>query len=69
MADRSDRIYLLSDKGVWMGDMAADGNVSGVKLMVVDGRTRLVVSTDRKVECWELNFAPDRVGAIGGRSQ
>ena len=66
VADNSNRIYLLSDAGVWLGDLAADGKVSGLKLLQVDGRTRLVVSTDRKIECWELNFAPDRVGAIQG---
>ena len=69
VADNSNRIYLLSDAGTWLGDMAADGKVSGIKLMLVDGRTRLVVSTDRKIECWELNFAPDRVGVIDGRAQ
>ena len=69
VADSGNRIYLLSDAGVWLGDMAADGNVSGLKLLLVDGRTRLVVSTDRKVECWELNFAPQRVGAVGSRAQ
>lgn len=67
VADSSNRIYLLSDAGVWLGDMAADGNVSGLKLVSVEGRTRLIVSTDKKIECWELNFAPDRVGARGGR--
>ena len=69
VADTSNRIYLLSGDGVWLGDMAADGKVSGLKLMTVEGRDRLVVSTDRKVECWELNFAPERVGAIGGRRE
>ena len=63
IADSGNRIYLLSDEGIWLGDMATDGNVSGMKLLTIDGRTRLVVSTDKKVECWELNFAPERVGA------
>ena len=69
VADNTNRIYLLSGDGVWLGDMAADGKVSGLKLMTVDGRDRLVVSTDRKVECWELNFAPDRVGSVNGRRE
>ncbi|QEG22588.1 hypothetical protein [Mariniblastus fucicola] len=67
VADSTNRIYLVSDDGMWLGDMAADGKVSGLTLMQVDGRTRLIVSTDRKVECWELNFAPERVGAVSGR--
>ena len=69
VADSSNRIYLLSDSGVWLGDMAAEGRVSGLKLMTIDGRNRLVVSTDQKVECWELNFAPERVGAVSPRAQ
>ena len=62
VADSGNRIYLLSDEGVWLGDMATDGNVSGMQLMTTDGRIRLIVSTDKKIECWELNFAPERVG-------
>ncbi len=67
VADSSNRIYLISDIGTWLGDVAADGNVRGLKLMSVGGRTRLIVSTDKKIECWELNFAPERVGAMSGR--
>ena len=67
VADATNRIYLLSDTGTWLGDMAADGKVRGLKLMSSGQRTWLVVSTDKKIECWDLNFAPERVGSVGGR--
>lgn len=67
VADAGNRIYLLSGDGMWLGDMGTDGNVSGMKLLSIDGRTRLIVSTDKKIECWELNFAPERVGSMNGR--
>ena len=67
VADSTNRIYLLSDSGTWLGDMVTDGNVRGLKLMSVGGRTRLAVSTDKKIECWDLNFSPERVGSVSGR--
>ena len=67
VADSTNRIYILSDTGMWLGDMPADGKVRGLKLMTVAGRTRLIVSTDREIECWDLNFAPERIGSVSGR--
>jgi hypothetical protein len=63
VADTENRIYLLSDDGKWLGDFDAGPQVRGLRLVTFAGRTRLVVSTGAKVECWELNFAPSRIGA------
>ena len=69
IADSSNRIFLLSDSGQWLGDLAGDGNVRGISLLQIGNRTRLVVSTDKLVECWDLNFAPERIGQIGSRTE
>ena len=69
VVDATNRIFLVSDSGEWLGDLAADGKVRGIELMTVNGRTQLVVSTEKLVECWELNFSPDRIGFIGERRE
>ena len=56
IADSNRMVHLVSGSGQWLGEFEAEGEISGLCLQLVDGKTLIAISTTAGVECWDLGL-------------
>lgn len=56
IADSNRMVHLVSGAGQWIGEFEAEGEISGLCLQLVGGKTLIAISTTAGVECWDLGL-------------